>query len=241
MTAVATTSAVRIRDLEFRYRRSESPVLSLETLDIAVGERVFLHGPSGCGKSTLLALLAGVQVPQRGQLAVLGTDLPGLSAGARDRFRADHIGFVFQLFNLLPYLDVRDNVLLPCGFSALRARRARSVDGDLRRHAQRLLDALRLPLDLLGRPVTALSVGQQQRVAVARALAGGPELLICDEPTSALDADSRAAFIELLFAQCAASGCTLLLVSHDRGLAQGFDRVLDLPGLQRAPMRAASP
>lgn len=240
MTAAPTTSAVSIRDLAFSYRRGAAPVLTLPAMDIGQGERVFLHGPSGCGKSTLLALLAGVLLPQRGRLAVLGTELSALSAGGRDRFRADHIGFVFQLFNLLPYLNVLDNVLLSCGFSALRARRARAADGNLRRHAQRLLDALRLPAALLGRPVTALSVGQQQRVAVARALAGGPQLLICDEPTSALDADSRAAFIELLFAQCAASGCTLLLVSHDQSLAEGFDRVLELPQLQHAAL-AASP
>lgn len=210
-----------------------------ELLDIAEfhlnrGESLFLKGPSGSGKTTLLGLLGGVQKPARGSIRLLGTDLGTLSAGARDRFRVDHTGYIFQQFNLLPFLSVRENVELPCRFSRLRAERARQRHGSVDRAAAALLAHLGLREELLERRADALSIGQQQRVAAARALIGQPELVIADEPTSALDADSREAFLDLLFAECRDAGSSLLFVSHDQSLARLFDRSLSLAELNRA-------
>lgn len=210
-----------------------------ELLDIAEfhlnrGESLFLKGPSGSGKTTLLGLLGGVQKPARGSIRLLGTDLGMLSAGARDRFRVDHTGYIFQQFNLLPFLSVRENVELPCRFSRLRAERARQRHGSVDRAAAALLAHLGLREELLERRADALSIGQQQRVAAARALIGQPELVIADEPTSALDTDSREAFLDLLFAECRDAGSSLLFVSHDQSLARLFDRCLSLAELNRA-------
>jgi putative ABC transport system ATP-binding protein len=160
---------------------------------------------------------------------VLGQDLGALGGAERDRFRADHIGFVFQMFNLIPYLSVIENVTLPCGFSDRRRRRAERAGGSAGQEAIRLLQHLDMAdSDLLRKPVTALSVGQQQRVAAARALIGAPELVIADEPTSALDADRRQAFIELLFRECGGEQATLVFVSHDASLCDLFDRTVQL-------------
>ena len=212
-------------------------MLDIDGLRLERGERVLLRGPSGSGKSTLLNLLAGVVTPQRGSVRVLGRDLGSLSGAARDRFRADHIGYIFQMFNLIPYLSVIENVFLPCGFSALRQERATRAGATPRSEAIRLLRQLDVgDPALLRRPVSDLSVGQQQRVAAARALIGSPELVIADEPTSALDADRRKAFLELLFAQCARERTTVIFASHDVTLASSFDREIAL-----APRKDAAP
>lgn len=223
-----------IDDLRFRWEPVGPTVLSIDTLVVTVGEHVFIEGPSGSGKSTLLSLLAGVTTTQSGSVRVLGQPLERLGSVERDHFRADHIGYIFQMFNLIPYLSVVDNVLLPCRFSARRRDRAAMRGEDLEGEARRLLGHLDLddPV-LLARPVTTLSVGQQQRVAAARALIGAPELLIADEPTSALDADRREAFIGLLFEECRAAGSTLVFVSHDAGLEPLFDRTVDLGQVNR--------
>ncbi len=223
----SVSSVVSIADLRFDW--NGTPCLDLPAFALAAGERCFVHGPSGSGKSTLLNLLAGVLVPQAGTVRVLGHSLGALSGVARDRFRADHVGLVFQQFNLVPYLSMLDNVLLPCRFSARRRARA----GDARRTAEHLLQQLDLAPALWRRAPTALSVGQQQRVAAARALIGCPELVIADEPTSALDADRQAAFLELLGRECAASGASLVFVSHDRRLAEHFPRSVALADLNR--------
>lgn len=211
-----------LRGLRFRWPGEAADTLAIDTLDLAAGASLFVRGPSGSGKSTLLGLLAGVLVAGPGQVRLLGHDLARLSGPARDRLRADHLGIVFQQFNLLPYLSVLDNVRLPCRFSRERERRA--APGE----AERLLAALGLEPALAGRPAARLSVGQQQRVAAARALIGRPALVIADEPTSALDEDARDRFMALLREQCAAAGSALVFVSHDARLAAGFDRVLDL-------------
>jgi putative ABC transport system ATP-binding protein len=209
-------------------------VLDIPALHIARGERVFLHGPSGSGKTTLLGLIAGVLTPTAGKLQVLGSELGSMGSAERDRFRAAHVGYVFQMFNLIPYLSVRDNITLPVRLSAARrARRARLNGADANGEAQRL--AARLEIEpLLSQPVTALSVGQQQRVAVARALIGSPEIIVCDEPTSALDPDRRDRFLQLLFASIAVTGSTLVFVSHDLSLAVRFGRTIALPKVNRA-------
>lgn len=224
------SALLHIDELRFAWPGALAPVLDIEHCHLLAEEKLFLRGPSGSGKSTLLGLVGGVLKPQQGRVQLLGSDLAAMSQRQRDRFRADHIGFVFQQFNLLPYLDVRGNVLLPLRFS--RRRRQRVHDGDA--EVRRLLGELGMAGELLHAPVQKLSVGQQQRVAVARALIGGPELIVADEPTSALDADSRAAFMRLLFAECERHRTSLLFVSHDQSLAAGFDRQIDLPAINRA-------
>jgi putative ABC transport system ATP-binding protein len=221
--------------------RAGQPLLQIAAFDVAAGERVFISGPSGSGKSTLLGLIGGVLTPTSGTVRVLGESLGAVSAARRDALRVDRIGFIFQMFNLLPYLSVRDNVALPCRFSVRRRERATAGGLELRVEADRLLG--RLGLDdagLLDRRVTELSIGQQQRVAAARALFGKPELLIADEPTSSLDVDARASFLELLMTECRTAGSAIVFVSHDKSLAARFDRQVDLLALnQLAGQRAA--
>lgn len=224
--------AIELVDLQFAWPRSAT-VLDVPHLAVARGERVFLRGPSGSGKSTLLGLVGGVLRPTRGAVRVLGTDLAGLDAGSRDRFRGEHLGFIFQMFNLIPYLSVLENVLLPARFS--RARHARLGGAPLREEALRLLSALGLAdAALVQRAVTQLSIGQQQRVAAARALLGRPEIVIADEPTSALDAEARDGFLALLLGECRAYGATVLFVSHDTALGGHFDRQVAMRDLARA-------
>ncbi|MCB9229360.1 MAG: ABC transporter ATP-binding protein [Deltaproteobacteria bacterium] len=216
--------SLRIEDLSFSWPGQPEPLLKCPELHVKSGEKVFLQGASGSGKTTLLGLLGGVLLPQRGQIFVLDTPLHKLSAPERDRFRADHIGFIFQMFNLLPYLSVMGNVLLPLRFSREKQKR---LQREAEEEAQRLLSSLGLD-SVSDRQVQDLSVGQQQRVAAARALIGAPELIIADEPTSALDADSREAFLELLFTEISRSRSTLIYVSHDPGIASVFDRNLSM-------------
>lgn len=229
----SASALIEIDALGFAWP-GQAELLDIPHFRLEAGERLFLKGPSGSGKTTLLGLLGGVQVAQRGRVSLLGHDLGRLSAGARDRLRVEHSGYIFQQFNLLPFLAVRDNVELPCRFSARRAARATARHGSVAAAASELLERLGLGRALYGRRADQLSIGQQQRVAAARALIGQPELVIADEPTSALDADSRAAFLDLLFAECRAAGASLLFVSHDRSLAPLFDRALDLAEINRA-------
>jgi putative ABC transport system ATP-binding protein len=229
---MAQRALVEVASLLYRWPSTTSPCLDIETFGIDAGERVFLFGPSGSGKSTLLALLAGVMTAERGSVRVLGTELSSLSG--RDRFRVDHVGFIFQQFNLVPYLSMVQNVLLPCRFSAQRAKRATETHGSPAEAAFHLLDAMGLGAVLRERKATELSVGQQQRVAAARALIGAPELIIADEPTSSLDAGARQSFLQLLREQCDRFASTLLFVSHDRQLAASFDREVNLPAINRA-------
>lgn len=219
---------VSIEGLVFAWSRRSQFQLSIPLLQITKGEKVFLQGASGSGKSTLLSLLGGVLVPQQGRIRILGQALTELGSIKRDRFRADHLGFLFQQFNLVPYLSVLDNVLLPCRFSKLRRLRAQQEGLSLEKTALGLLSRLEIQKEQLRQPVIELSVGQQQRVAAARALIGQPELIIADEPTSALDSDRQTAFLDLLLEQCTASGATVLFVSHDQRLAGRFTRSLNM-------------
>ncbi|MDG9929277.1 MULTISPECIES: ABC transporter ATP-binding protein [unclassified Pseudomonas] len=226
-------SLIELSDLGFAWP-GQAELLDIPTFTLRRGESLFLKGPSGSGKTTLLGLLGGVQKPGRGSLRLLGQELSSLSSGARDRFRVDHTGYIFQQFNLLPFLSVHENVELPCRFSKSRARRAAERHGSVDTAAARLLEHLGLKAELLQRRADSLSIGQQQRVAAARALIGQPELVIADEPTSALDHDAREAFLQLLFAECRAAGASLLFVSHDQSLAPLFDRSVSLAELNRA-------
>lgn len=232
-------AACRFADLHFAWP-GQPDCLVIGNAAVNLKKQVFLHGPSGCGKSTLLALLGGILLPKSGTLEVLGTNPALLSGRERDRFRVDRIGFIFQQFNLIPYLDVLGNVLLPCRFSARRAERAVERDGSAEASARSILATMGLAGDVLRRPAGRLSVGQQQRVAAARALIGQPELIIADEPTSALDADRQQDFLDLLQAECRAAGSTLIFVSHDQRLAARFDERISLPEINRAFVQVAS-
>jgi putative ABC transport system ATP-binding protein len=221
--------AVEIKDLLFAYCTPRT-VLNIREMVITRGEKVFLHGPSGSGKTTLLGILAGVLKTSQGSVGILGHDFGKLSGAARDRVRGSHIGYIFQMFNLIPYLNVVENIMLPCRISS--ERRQRLNGAPLEQAATSLAERLGIGSIVLER-VTDLSVGQQQRVAAARALLGAPELIIADEPTSALDEDQRENFLDLLFNHCRESGSTLVFVSHDRRMVPRFDRALSLPELNR--------
>lgn len=233
----ADVPVIKIRDLRFAWPKGPV-VLDLPEFRLEAGEKLFLKGPSGSGKSTLLGVICGVLEPQAGTVSVLGGDLTAMSGAKRDSFRAGHLGVIFQMFNLLPYLPVIENVTLPASFSKARAGRAAERSGSQGEEAQRLLTRLGVGEELHHRSASLLSVGQQQRVAVARALMGAPELIIADEPTSALDADTRDAFIDLLVEECGRRGASLLFVSHDSSLAGHFDRMADLRELNRAGQEA---
>lgn len=219
-----------VSGIEFSYKPGQAPVLNIPEWSVEKGEKIFLFGPSGSGKTTLLEMLAGILIPQKGAVEILGQNLAKLSSGGRDLFRAAHLGYIFQSFNLIPYLSVSENIALPYHLSA--ERRAH-LDG------KSLEDTLKFLCERLGiselreKKVTELSVGQQQRVAVARALLGKPELILADEPTSALDTDHREKFLKLLFELCQELGSTLIFVSHDRGIEPLFDRSVSLASLQR--------
>jgi putative ABC transport system ATP-binding protein len=220
---------IDITELRFSWRDGCEPVLAIERLQIKRGERVFIEGPSGSGKSTLLSLIAGVVIPQQGTVKVHDVHLNALSGASRDRFRADHIGFIYQMFNLIPYLSVIENVTLPCRFSPHKRDRAAGRTSGIEEQALRLLKKLGMEKPAIAnKPVTELSVGQQQRVAAARALIGAPEIIIADEPTSSLDTGHREAFIQLLFKECDREETTLVFASHDIALETLFDRTIRL-------------
>ena len=231
---------IDIENLRFAWPRAAHDCVAIDRLEIAAGSTLFLYGPSGGGKSTLLGLLAGVLLPREGRVALLGQDWPQLSGSRRDAFRADHLGYIFQQFNLLPYLSVLDNVLLPCRFSSLRRERATKRSGSMQADAGSLLARIGLAEGLWRRPAAELSVGQQQRVAAARALIGAPEVVIADEPTSALDAPLRDGFMQVLLGECRSAGSTLVFVSHDERLASRFDAQVSLASINHATQREIS-
>ena len=183
-----------------------------------------LLGASGTGKSTLLSVISGTLLPDQGSVEIAKTEITKLSASARDRFRAEQLGVIFQQFNLLPFGSVADNILLPLRFAPIRRNRVK----DAKSEVARLCAALGLPVDIGREKASSLSVGQQQRVAVARALIGHPPLIIADEPTSALDINSQDAFLDLLFTQAQTQGTSIVMVSHDERLGPRFDRILHM-------------
>lgn len=214
---------LEINQLAFKYPKQAS-LLSIAHFELAKGERVFLRGPSGSGKSTLLSLITGTQQLQSGSIRILDTEFSTLSSRKKDAFRAEHMGFIFQNFNLIPFLSSIENVKLGCEFSKSRRNKAIKQAGSVEFAAMQLLDELEFSNELMHKNVAELSIGQQQRVAAARALIGAPELIIADEPTSALDHDSRERFINLLFKQLSQTQSSLLFVSHDASLATLFDK-----------------
>jgi putative ABC transport system ATP-binding protein len=213
--------------VRFAWPGRNAFAIAINDFTLSLGQRVLLLGPSGSGKSTFLSLLCGIASPQSGRIEVLGTDFTALAGPARDRFRAEHFGIIFQMFNLLPYGTAVDNIILPLAFARTRRQRVLRA-GDARAMALTLMQRLGLDEKLGYQEAAKLSVGQQQRVAAARALIGAPEVIVADEPTSALDRDRQAAFLDVLFAQAKDAGATLIMVSHDESLASLFDRVVRL-------------
>jgi putative ABC transport system ATP-binding protein len=225
---VRPPDAVSFTDVRYSWPGSSPFTIAIAEFALARGEKLLLLGPSGSGKSTFLSLLAGIVAPNSGRVDILGTDMAALSGAARDRFRVEHFGIIFQMFNLLPYASLIDNVLLPLRFSRTRRDHA-LLEGPLEDVAVRLLEALGLDKTVIATVRAAsLSVGQQQRVAAARALIGAPQIIVADEPTSALDRNVEGAFLKLLFAQSTTAGASVIMVSHDEGLAPYFDRVVRL-------------
>lgn len=215
---------LNLKDVRFDWSGRASFGISVPDFELQSGESVLLLGESGSGKSTLLSLICGTVTAQSGSVVVADTNIAQMSAGKRDQLRAEQIGLIFQQFNLLPYASVSDNILLPLRFAPNRKARVSDPQGE----AAKLCDELGLHDGVLSAMAGSLSVGQQQRVAAARALIGTPPLIIADEPTSSLDAATQATFLELLFAQSRAHGTTVLMVSHDARLADQFDRVVQM-------------
>lgn len=215
------TLALQIKNLKFSY--GDHSILDIPQFELKKGEAVFLLGPSGSGKSTLLELIAGILKPVSGDLLVNEENISQLNLAQLDHFRAENIGYIFQSFNLVPFLSVLENIQLPFLFQK-------------KAHDENLLSSLIERLGLkafVKRPVSQLSVGQQQRVAVARALLKRPKLILADEPTSALDYDHRENFLKLLFELCRQHQITLLFVSHDRSIEKLFDRAVNLKEINR--------
>tara|TARA_B100001094_G_scaffold259213_1_gene259304 strand:+ start:786 stop:1472 length:687 start_codon:yes stop_codon:yes gene_type:complete len=221
-------AAFNLKNVEYSYD-GESVVLDIPQLAIARKEKAFILGPSGCGKSTLLGVMTGILTPQKGQVISLGKDITKMSAWHRDRYRGINYGYIFQMFNLVPYLSVHENIALGCSMHSERRKR---VKPNMDEAIHSLTDGLGIT-SLLKKKVTELSVGQQQRVAAARAFLGDPPLVIADEPTSALDDNNREDFIKLLFNMADRCGSTVVFVSHDKGLESMFDRTLRLLDINR--------
>ncbi len=211
---------ISIREMKFSHdETSRKALIDISSWSVDRGERIFVHGPSGAGKSTLLNLVSGLLSCSEGEISVLGERLDQLNSRQRDRFRANHLGYVFQRFNLVPYLSAIENIDLARSFLTRKDRLSNKLK------ASELLDSLDLTSDDWRRPVSRLSTGQQQRVAIARALINTPEILIADEPTSSLDQQNRENFMSMLMQLVESKDMTLLFVSHDMSLTQYFTRV----------------
>jgi ABC-type lipoprotein export system ATPase subunit len=211
---------IELRDVRFHYPQGEF-ALAVPELEIADAERVALAGPSGSGKTTLLRLVAGIARPDAGRVRTAAIDLGALDDAARRDFRVQRIGLVFQEFELLEYLSVLDNVLLPYRIST-----ALTLDDVVRRRAEELLSDVGL-VDKGARLPSRLSHGERQRVALCRALVTQPPLVLADEPTGNLDPANRDRVLERLFAYAGERGATLVVVSHDQELLPRFERVID--------------
>ena len=225
-------SAMEFTDVRFRYSARAADVLRVPHFLVERGERLFMFGPSGSGKTTLLSLIGGLFHPNAGKISVLGQDITAMNNTARDGFRAAHVGFIFQVFNLVPYLSILQNVILPCKFGRGVSMGFPSAESE----AVYLLGQLGIS-SVANKNVSNLSIGQQQRVAAARALMGSPGLIVADEPTSALDADARNDFLRVLFEQAKREGSTVIFVSHDRSLATQFDRSVALADINQVALR----
>jgi putative ABC transport system ATP-binding protein len=213
-----TESLLSIKQLKFSY--TQEPLLEVDSFELAK-ERCFVYGPSGFGKSTLLSLISGILDFQSGEIKLCGEDLKSLSNSKKDKLRGEKLGFIFQNFNLFSYLNVTQNILLP-----YKMHKRGSLE-----QAKQLIDRLGIS-KIKDQKANTLSLGQQQRVAAARALMGGPQLIIADEPTSALDSQNTKNFMELLIEAQEEQGFGLILVSHDERLKPYFNRELDIRSMR---------
>jgi putative ABC transport system ATP-binding protein len=210
--------SLEIKNVRKSYREpdgTELPVLNIEHFQMADAEQVVLVGASGGGKTTMLNTIAGITVPDSGTVTIDGTGITALPEVARDRFRAQRIGFVFQTFNLLPAFSALENVLLGMSFSGKGASRSRGKE---------LLKRVGLGQRMAHRP-GQLSVGEQQRVAVARALANEPSLILADEPTANVDVGHQEIILDLIGEACSERKVALLMVTHSPEVAGKFNRV----------------
>ena len=206
-----------MKNVEFSYSQEpKKHILKIDNWCVKQGEQLFIHGPSGTGKSTLLNLICGLHLASSGNINILGESLNEMNGRQRDKYRAINIGYIFQQFNLIEYLNAIDNIKLARHFSS--GVRSSNIETEI----HELLTTLNLEKQDHYRPVNQLSVGQQQRVGIARALINKPKLIIADEPTSSLDEASRDSFISLLTSLCQKQASTLLFVSHDMGLQKHF-------------------
>ncbi len=228
-------SLLQVENLYFKYDTDRHFSLNINQFSVNQNSHVFIEGPSGCGKTTFLNILTGLLKPIDGHIHMTGTDITTLSAVKRDQFRADHFGIIFQLFNLIPYLSVLDNIILPCTFSQIKKEKALKFSNSLVDEAKRLCKKLDIHKQLIEKPVQHLSIGQQQRVAIARALIGQPEIIIADEPTSALDPHLKEQFMAFLLMECTANNASLIFVSHDLSLKSHFDHDYQLNQLNQIP------
>lgn len=224
-------NVIEINNLKFCWSKQSQNTLDIESLVVKRGEHLFIQGASGSGKSTLLNILSGVLSPQQGQVTLLGQDLQTLSQAKKDRFRAEHLGIVFQQFNLLPYLSAYDNIQLAL---AVGKAQQKETSSQVKHRIESLTQNLGLNKQTIQQQANQLSIGQQQRVAVARALIGEPKILIVDEPTSALDSDSRDRFMQQLFSVAEQAGSTIIFVSHDQSLQTHFSQHCQLAEINRA-------
>jgi ABC-type lipoprotein export system ATPase subunit len=216
---------IRLEQLEVGYRGGTKPVLRIERFDLAAGSQVCLVGGSGSGKTTLLNTVAGIVLPQAGRVLYDGQDITRLSEAARDRFRAAHVGYVFQTFNLLQGLSAVENVSLPASFAGVG-------HGVARERAVGLLDRVGLAHRRDARP-GQMSVGEQQRVAIARAVVNRPTVVLADEPTANLDLTNGDEVLELLKEAASEASSILMLVTHEPRVQQHFERVLPLTEISR--------
>jgi putative ABC transport system ATP-binding protein len=221
-------------NVEFSYPKQPSPILKIKELKISAKEKVFLYGPSGSGKSTLLSLITGVLRAQKGKIEILNhKNFNEISDKQRDQIRGEHMGYIFQQFNLLPYLSVRDNIALSAKINHVRLAKlnqnGKNIDSEINRLSEKLeIDSI------LNQAAYKISVGQQQRVAAARALLGSPEIIIADEPTSSLDEDRKNSFMQLLIQEVESIGAILIFVSHDRSLEKFFHRSISISDFRGA-------
>ena len=207
--------------LKYLYKHGKT--IEFPDIEIETGQRLLISGFSGCGKTTLLSLIAGALRLQEGSINFNDNDYSDMSSMSLDKFRADHIGYIFQTLNLIPFLNVSENIALGIKFSKYR----KSKVSDMHQEIERLISSLGLEKEILNTAIDNLSVGQQQRVAVARALLGKPDLILADEPTSALDNDTTKKFLDEVMNTFDPSHQAIIMVSHDLSIAPYFDTVLD--------------
>ena len=217
-------SIVKIESLRFQWSKNNNFKIFVPKLEVGRGKKVIFLGESGSGKTTLLSLICGFLEPLSGSISINDKIISDLTSTNKDAYRSDNIGIIFQQFNLLPYANVIDNIILPLYFSKQRSKK---VENKINA-AMNLCDQLRLPESILNQKASNLSVGQQQRVAVARALIGSPSIIVADEPTSSLDTEAQELFLDLMFDQISKNSSTLLMVSHDKSLTNYFDQVIDI-------------